>query len=764
MDFFKNFNIFNRQTKNSNTLGSDLGNDFLRNGSRKTGVMQADWSSAQMTDFDFYTGYSYAAINNRANKVAHLAVNNLYTSATPKEMKKSRSSDVQIVHPYLKLINESSEFTPASFWYALSTYIDLEGVYYLYVHRAIGNGIYGTPQYFKMLNPYNVKRVLNQDTMEVGGYVETRGGLQRVFDKDQIIEIRKLNPFSEEKTFSMTDAAKEYQFAIKQAGDFTRSSLKNNIASPGIISTDVILDDEKFANFKARVLSQEKGMPLFANGAGGIDWKSMQIDMDKAALSDINEINRSTLFAVSGVSKTTMGIEESGTTREVSRTQKDKFIEDHIMPQTQLIIDALNQDYRTHYASEFEKNQYIIKIDSPMAADKDAEKKDVEIAQAAFELYDQLVKLGYDHLLAAKYSKGEIQLADLGEPVNEPVTPAEPEKEEPKEEEEEKTLKEIEDTPDSKKKDSLEHDHSRDLSKVHNEIGDVVYSDIQNHSVALENSIRTIDNNIISQTIRGINLENLENPEDALTEEQKKNFLDELNLSLETFYLAILPLYSNYLMRKRSQEYEYQSSFVLSDSVKSEVKSDALSAARSHFNTVVNDILISIDNAYQESLKREVAKLKSSGVTDDEILYKTARINVLQGKGMQDVIESIRKKQITISEQRAKTIAFNEANRVFNMSQYQADLQFLNSSGLIGKAYKQWVTTSGDPCVYCQSLASRGPIPFTENFVDLGGEISTTYQREDGMTVTKKMTADYGSISSGNAHVNCSCHYKLIIK
>lgn len=408
-----------RKTENSGTSGVS-GTDFLKYGNRGARVMREDWSQASMSDLDFYTGYSYAAINNRANKVAQLAATNLKTEAAQAIIDKSRENDEDIIHPYLTLIDESDDFTNTEFWYDISTYLDLEGVYYLMAVRAVSPNLVGEIQYFKLLNPYNITRVKSRETMEVGGYIESENGMQREIPKEMIIEIKKLNPFNNDINFAMTDAAKDSQFTLRQASDYTRSSLKNNISAPGIISTDVLLDRENFQNFQARVVSQEKGVPLFGNGAGAIKWEAMQIDMDKAALMDVTKINRDQLFAVAGVSPSTLGIDEAGTTRDVSRTQKDKFIEDHIMPQLQLIFDALNQDYKKYYKDEWKINRYKITLDNPLTADKEGEEKDVQIAQSSYDLYSQLLVEGYEPDLAAKYAAGEISLEELGEPTLEP--------------------------------------------------------------------------------------------------------------------------------------------------------------------------------------------------------------------------------------------------------------------------------------------------------------------------------------------------------
>lgn len=420
-------NSLNIFKKTNNSLSSDIvgnTNNFLRYGNRKPLIQ--DWSQIEMSDQEFYTGYSYAAINNRADKVSYLAHSFLKTKSSEKIKNSFEKNGKEIIHPYLPIIDKSNDFTNTEFWYGISTYLDLEGVYFLLAVRNVTPKLVGDIQEFQMLNPYEIRRVRNRDTLEIGGYIENREGFVREIPKEMIIEIRKFNPFSRDRNFAMTDAAKDSQFTLKQAGDYTRHSLKNNMAAPGIISTDVLLETEMFQNFVSRVTNQEKGLPLFGNGAGAINWDPMQIDLDKASLATITDINRSALFAVSGVSKTTMGIEESGTTRDVSQTQKDKFIEDHIMPQVQMIIDALNQDYKRYYPSEYEVNNFNIVIGNPLSSDMDKTLKEIEASTKRLDLYNALIGFGYESEKAAKYASGELSIEELGEPTLEPeMTPEE---------------------------------------------------------------------------------------------------------------------------------------------------------------------------------------------------------------------------------------------------------------------------------------------------------------------------------------------------
>lgn len=393
--------------------------DFLRYGNREK--LYPDWSDVKMPDSDMYRGYSYAVIQKRSNKVATLAKNNLSTWAKPEVVDAFQDKDETVLHPYLKLIEDSTEFSEKQFWKNISIYLDLAGRYYLGVIR--NQIVPSNPNLpvittdatrFVLLNPYEIRRVIDKDK-NVAGYIERKkDGRYREWPKHQIIEMRELNPFDPENSqWAMTDAAKDAVYTINQSSDYTRQSLHGNIEAPGIITTDVLLNDQDFANFRARVTQHQKGEPLFGNGTGAIKWDAMQIDLDKAALMDINEINRTTLFAVSGTSKTSLGIEQSGTTRETARVQSEQFIADTAQPRLEDIVDFLNLDYKKNYFNEYRKTGYYIEVKSAVGRDYDTEQKATALKQSQFQLAMQLMQAGYTEQSAYQFAEGEIDFDDL---------------------------------------------------------------------------------------------------------------------------------------------------------------------------------------------------------------------------------------------------------------------------------------------------------------------------------------------------------------
>lgn len=408
-------NTLDKFTNSFNTRSTFTGgNDFLRYGNRNR--LQANWSDVEVAVEDFYRGYSYAVIQKRGNKVASLALSNLKTYANPKTVDEFQKREEAPYHPYLTVIEDSVKFTEKQFWKNISIYLDLAGRYYLGVIRTkIGtSNTLSDVKEFVMLNPYEIRRVVNSQG-ELAGYIENKkDGRYREWPVYQIIEMRELNPFNpDDGQWAMVDAAKDAVFTLREGGDYTRQSLHGNIDAPGIITTDVILDDESFANFRARVTQHTKGEPLFGNGTGAIKWESMQVDLDKAALMDINNMNREELFAVSGTSKTTLGIEQSGTTRETARVQNENFASDTAQPRLEDIIGYLNLDYKRYYQNTYDLTEFSIIVESAVSRDYYTELNATQVRQAQLDLALNLMNAKYTPESSYQYAVGEIELSDL---------------------------------------------------------------------------------------------------------------------------------------------------------------------------------------------------------------------------------------------------------------------------------------------------------------------------------------------------------------
>lgn len=397
---------------------SALANQFLRFGSRPKMALNID--DAVLSDEDMYTGYGYTIIERRANRAVVLGTEYTYTKSTKK------NTGQTIEHPYLKLINDSLDFSAEDFWYEYSRYMDLEGVFYVLAVRTVTNTTQkngwtkvGNIQKMELLNPYQVRRVFNEKG-ELGGYVEQRDGMQREIPKEMIIEVIKKNPVDRKKPFSMADAASDAQFVLKQAADYQRKSIRNNINAPGLITSDIIMEDHDFENFKARVREHTAGEPLFGNGPSAISYHDTSIDLNKSALTDVNANNRDLLISVGGTSKNQLGLDQSGTGRETAGVQKDDFTENAVMPMVKKMIGALNMDYKRYYPDDFVKYGYEIALNNPLSSDFANTLLEVQVNQQQLAFVHTLVSAGYEYEIAVQFVTGEIDLHALGMPTLQP--------------------------------------------------------------------------------------------------------------------------------------------------------------------------------------------------------------------------------------------------------------------------------------------------------------------------------------------------------
>lgn len=809
----------------TNNGGTDP-NAFLKYGNRR---MSSVWSTPEITDQDFYTGYGFAVINKRANRSVVLGKKFLYTEAKEEIIKAANDKGIRVTHPYLDLIHDSIDFAERDFWYDISTYLDLEGIYYLMAVRTVTTGgKVGNIQKFTMLNPYWVKPVINSKG-ELGGYAEANPHKgNRIIAKEMIIPISLLNPFDPTKTYSLADAARDSQFTLKQANDFARESIDGNLNAPGILSSAIELPDDQFDNFVDRIKNHGKGEPLFGNGAGTVSWVDMQTDLDKAALDKINSINRDTLLAVSGTSKTGVGVEESGTGREVSRTQKDDFTENAVMPQIENIIDALNLDYRKNYASDYAKNKYVIALDNPLETNRDAEQADVDIRDSQFVLLQALVAKGYSLEIAAKYSKGLIDITDLGEPTEivEPVNPIpDPKDKTPTGDGTDPNTPDTPDTPPVepntyndrifnayegyaipvnqylgehaeqfnassekgsfiysteeikkvtinrlvehgdaliaivdentfiklgtfeqnadraailaklnkrytnqpvavKKKINLDHDH--ELPEAVKNAAFDKQAQIDSSASQLQASSKAAENKLYEWYVDQIN-EGVSNPHPTSLDE----FINSLTLPFAVYFTVMFPIYASYRVQETATDLGITDQVpvvALTSEVKATIDQFARKDATSHINTIRTDI----ENALA------IIRAKANSPEEFSILFQQAFAD--------------------IQARRSLAIANNAASRIFNISQYEADLQFLTRSGLVKQAYKVLFSLSGTPCPFCASIIAEtnaSPIPFTSNFANMGDTISA-----EG----KEFAIDFENIIAGNVHPNCNCAYRLIVK
>ena len=251
---------------------------------------------------------------------------------------------------------------------------------------------------------------------------------------------------------------------------------------------------------------------------------------------------------------------------------------------------------------------------------------------------------------------------------------------------------------------------------------------------------------------------------DIITESEKSELQHGLKLALIAYLSAVIPLFAVNTMNKRQKEYGLIGSFKLDNRSKEYINLISQKSSESHMNTILNDLFDSIRETYTKEVDKKLKVIEDTGRKATDLDLVNARKLAMEGASRQEIVSAVKKEYANhISKARAKAIATTETNRAFTQSQFMADRQFLQQNNLADRAFKKWVTTNDNPCATCLDLASRPPVPFEKNFANLGDEIVTVYEHKDKVK-TKRVIIDFEPLSAGNAHVNCGCHYELVIK
>jgi hypothetical protein len=510
--------------------------------------------------------------------------------------------------------------------------------------------------------------------------------------------------------------------------------------------------------------------------------------MDKAALDKVNQVSLEHLLAVTATSKTSLGIEQSGVTRDTSKVMRDQLTSDAGIPLLTFIIEALNQDYKRYYPAEYAKNQYRLFIDSPLKTDREAEGKDIENRTASVELYQTMINKGYDRKTAAKYAAGEISLEDIGEPKNKPVQPVLPPTVPPA------PAAADEPKPEAKPK------SKNAVAPVANQLAASDVSQLSSQEASLHNTIEQVEEQLALAVINKVDKNVYDETSEVIADKDRKEQERQLTTALLVFYSLVVPLQAQSVMQRRSQQYGKPGKFAVDAAVRQAIDEASIKAADSHVETILEDlrqtvkqtmiaegdisrIAAAVAKKYPdvtaEQLKTSVREAAKGGKSDSEIAqalrgkYKDAdfedllagvREAALKGAEHDQLLKAIRQEYAHISETRAKVIAKTETNRAFSMSQFQADRQFLDQNGWTGQAYRKWVCRGPNPCVFCLAKQAEPAVPFGEPFVRIGDTVMAQSTGDDGTVKVHAYPITYEDVYAGDIHPNGHCGYELEIR
>lgn len=703
------------------------------------------FDDTSLTREQMYTGIVYRAMNTIANRTAQVILNNTVV------MDKTGEQLDKEAHPYWDVIDSSSTFTNFEFFYAIATYLQLGGFSPLlavrnYTERNNGTvGTVGEIKEFKILSPYNLTLLLSDEDDRLLGYEEKinmHNGqtMTRKLGVPHVIPVKLFNPFDNLLGFGVAQAANDYQFTAREAGKYTRRSMKNNISASGIITVKKMLDGPMREQFKqemkARYASEAAdGSPILAFGSDAMNWQDLRQDMDKMALEKIHNMNMEDLLTVMGVSKTVMGIEQSGVTRETAKVQQDLLLMNIVMPLAQAILDEFNQDYRNYYPAKWAANKLNFTLDSPLSKDYEAEKVEAETMNVKMDAAKKMWEMGAsrDSIVEALELPEEIEFEDeprwsSGGTNNENANPIEQlaadgatgteigTEEIGTEQAQQAVAVNVIPTA----KNSLSMEQVVQIKRLREE----TYRKIA------ENELSVVD-----AYIDAIGSDMYKN--DLLPDSEHQAYVTELRGILNTYYAAVVPILGQAVADFRRRQYGLLTEFEVNDAIRQMIRNRISKTAQSHFDY--------IDNTMTNLLKQAL----DEGWSRDKMVREVRRT-------FND----------SIATADAKRLAVTETNNAFNKSQFWADQQFVDQNNLQERAYKQWVTYSPNPCPHCISLAEQPPIPFEKPFINVGDSFGAEFTHKDGTKVVRYITpnSEFGPVEDGNAHPNCACKYRLVLK
>ena len=808
----------NLQTQTTNSIA----NDFLRRGNFKARQdVQLDQKfNPEMT----VNGWMYAALNTRSDAFGEFCEENIVSESEKQE---------NPYHPYLQLIEESKEIPEYEFWKKAISNYDNYGLIYFFVLRRVVKDKDGTIQHIGLPTKINILSspkitALTHDGKIVGYREQIDATHKREFAPEQIIRVINPHPRNQEEPYSIYEAAKDYQYTINKGTEFAQNALINNINTPGILSTSEVLNDEEYDNLISRINSHEPGKAIVTDGTGNLTYTSISQSLDQAALPTLTELSRQTIFAVTGTSKTILGIEESGVTRDTSKVQDKKFIKRAIAPVAKRIISAFNFDYRVRYPELYKQNGVKMVIKSIYDAAETSEQFDVQ--KKLFDDITEIVYSGYTKESAEKFMYGDISFTDL-ELDAEDAQDIEDEQDDIDENPEEpEKAKEQEENDGSEK--TLQHIHIENQeSEMHNHTSSDDYymkalkfhvneqGELDEYGKSVENKIKQAKNNLLKE-IRTIQLQairesssklsvNAFDYEDIRTEEQEDTIYNKIKNALRKYWFLILPLIGKErvvedknsikilkednpelseeeIQEKNEEIKKAEVNLLGTKKVKDYIEQASEKAAKSHTNTIYKTILDAVNKAenkilrnlfakeYVEQFKQGEDKWFKSKPTEKQVKSKLGNQNFI--KDNQSLYDSVRKK---IEE------GFSREEIQRAIRKEYVDLSRTRANILVGNEMARSITSSQYVAdyellrktnmldkAYKRLVSSTGnPCPVCKALIDKGDIPFTEPFLELGDTIqvendgkTTTFTCNYETIESGVVHCNCHCDYQLIIK
>lgn len=285
---------------------------------------------------EMYYGTVFACIDAIAQGVAPTKLR-LYKTNKDGEAELQTDAKAQELLRVLK--RPSRFFTGLDLLYTTSSHIDISGQSYWWI-RKNGNG---KPAELWPLDPARVEPV--KDTKEfITGYEYTVNGNKQRFNLDEIIDIRRPNPYNYYEGLSTIQMA-AYEIDNDLDGiEFNQIFFKNGATPSGVLTSEAKptpeVQDKIKEQLQARYQGKENAFKLMVL-FGGMDYKPISLSQKDMDFINQRKLSRDQILSIFRVPKPILAISDD-VNRANAETGEYVFAKFTLKPRLDFIVEKLN--------------------------------------------------------------------------------------------------------------------------------------------------------------------------------------------------------------------------------------------------------------------------------------------------------------------------------------------------------------------------------------------------------------------------------------
>lgn len=316
-------------------------------------------------------------------------------------------------HPALKLLKKPNKYqTSADLLYLISTHIDVAGVAYLYPVKSLSGS-----EYVELwaLNPLCVKPKSGAGSL-ITHYEYRVGGKTEKFEVDELVEIKRPNPFNALEGLSTIEKSRYEIEGMLSAIHWNSSFFENGAMPSGIVTTDQKLAVEAFTRLK-QVWKEEysgsgnTGKTLFMDS--GLKYDQIMLKQKDMDFMEQRKFSRDEILAMFGVPKGILYADDVN--RANAEAAKYFFAEHTLSPRLDLIFEKLN----VFYLPKFKNSENLaFSFESPVPEDQEHSLQRKEKAVNRWLTINEVrAEDGYEPVEGGDILYFDIGVAPIGEDV-----------------------------------------------------------------------------------------------------------------------------------------------------------------------------------------------------------------------------------------------------------------------------------------------------------------------------------------------------------